>query len=179
MKKLCSGIMALSIVLTSVNFPARASEPDTGAGMEAENFSEADSMDEFQDSVIELNESLELESDGKYASRRLIVLSDTDGFDTYGAESVVSFDGIYLLSYASEQDCSSAFRNLSKDSGITSVEVDGVLETGADTDSAGGKETVHQAVDTPLKTYLDTLESTDEVRVVNQDGCATVMSEYL
>ena len=79
MKKLCSGIMALSIVLTSVNFPARASEPDTDAGMEVENFSEADSMDEFQDSVIELNESLELESDGKYASRRLIVLSDTDG----------------------------------------------------------------------------------------------------
>ena len=179
MKKLCSGIMALSIVLTSVNFPARASEPDTGAGMEAENFSEADSLDEFQDAVTDLNEDLDLELDGKYASRRLIVLSDTDGFDTYGAESVVSFDGIYLLSYASEQDCSSAFRNLSKDSGITSVEVDGVLETGADTDSAGGKETVHQAVDTPLKTYLDTLESTDEVRVVNQDGCATVMSEYL
>lgn len=169
MKKLCSGIMALSIVLTSVNFPARASEPDTGAGMEAENFSEADSLDEFQDAVTDLNEDLDLEPEGKYASRRLIVLSDTDGFDTYGAESVVSFDGIYLLSYASEQDCSSAFRNLSKDSGITSVEVDGVLETGADTDSAGGKETVHQAVDTPLKTYLDTLESTDEVRVAVLD----------
>lgn len=154
--------MAVSLTLTGISFPARAGGTDSITKTDAENYSEAETLDEFQEAVSELNEDISLDSDGKYASKRLIVLSETPDFDFCGAESVNAFDGLYALSYAAEQECADAYSKLSRDESVDSVEVDALMEAEeAENGSGGEREAVH-TVNTPLKDFLDSKEAEKE-----------------
>ena len=77
------------------------------------------SLDEFSNEVAALV-SEDVETDSTYATKRLIVLSNTSDFDTYNAVSTISYDNLYILSYDTEKDCKKAYKALSDDSTITS-----------------------------------------------------------
>lgn len=86
------------------------------------------SLDEFSNEVAALV-SEDVETDSTYATKRLIVLSNTSDFDTYNAVSTISYDNLYILSYDTEKDCKKAYKALSDDSTITSVEVDTIVKS--------------------------------------------------
>lgn len=65
-----------------------------------------------------------LGKNGEFDLKRLLVLSDTDTFDIQGATDVMSFDNLYILSYDSVKATKSAYKALSKDKTILSVEAD-------------------------------------------------------
>jgi len=55
------------------------------------------------DELAALSGDDELDSESAYATKRLIVLSDTPEFDTYGAEAV-SYGNLYILSYETKKE---------------------------------------------------------------------------
>lgn len=59
------------------------------------------------------------------------MLSDTDAFDVQGATDVMSFDNLYILSYDSVKAAKAAYKALSKDENILSVEADKPAEIAA------------------------------------------------
>lgn len=168
MNRILSVIMAVSVILTGISFPAGAAETDAGEETGIENYSETDSLDEFQEEVLSLNEENPLDSDGRYATKRLIVLSETSDFDNHDAESVIAFDGMYVLSYASEQECANAYKNLSADNSIDMVEVDEVMEVGSLGDSEESIEELHK-VETSLKRHLNEMNAEKDVTVAVLD----------
>ena len=123
------------------------------------------SLDEFSNEVAALV-SEDVETDSTYATKRLIVLSNISDFDTYNAVSTISYDNLYILSYDTEKDCKKAYKALSDDSTITSVEVDTFMETeGNDTlDSTSASSN-----ETELKKYLDAITPSKEVKIAILD----------
>lgn len=108
--------------------------PETETEIETETESEniiqeADNLQEFSDEIANLNQAIDLDSNSYYASKRLLVISNTSEFDTCGAESAISLDTLYVLQYASEEEAKSAFKALQSNDDILSVEVDIVAES--------------------------------------------------
>ena len=123
------------------------------------------SLDEFSNEVAALV-SEDVENDNTYATKRLIVLSNVSDFDTHNAVSTISYDNLYVLSYDTEKDCKKAYKALSGDSTITSVEIDTFMEAEGnntlDSTSASSNET-------ELKKYLDAITPSKEVKVAILD----------
>lgn len=63
------------------------------------SITEVDTLSDLSDEVIELNTEDNLNSTNMYATKRLIVLSDTSEFDSYNAISVVNYGNLYILTY--------------------------------------------------------------------------------
>ena len=127
-----------------------------------------DTLDELieEASAISMDEEY---ADNKYSTKRLIVLSDTPEFDTYNAVSNISYDDLYILSYETEKDCKNAFKKLSDDTTILSVEIDSIMETEEnDTGNTDSKDT-STFEENALKKHLDTLQASKEVKVAILD----------
>lgn len=127
---------------------------------------EVTSLDELANEVTALSQEDNLDSESVYATKRLIVLSDTSEFDTMEASSVVSYDNLYILSYETVSACKKAYKSLSENKNIISVEIDSVMET-EDNDNAEASQSTE--TDTELKKYLDSLEASKEIKVAILD----------
>lgn len=116
--------------------------------------------------IIENINEINLESDTYYGALKLVVLSNNSEFNTYGATKVEKYDDLYILSYLSENSCQKAYNKFLKDENIISVDVDNVLET--ENDDSNINES-NEKIDTEIKKYLDTKESSKEIKVAILD----------
>ena len=116
--------------IESINSESEVNESNSTESEEANDNAiiSTNSLDEFSNEVAALV-SEDVETDSTYATKRLIVLSNTSDFDTYNAVSTISYDNLYILSYDTEKDCKKAYKALSDDSTITSVEVDTIVKS--------------------------------------------------
>lgn len=124
MRKLIK-ISIILFVLTGLLFLINISSDDSLRNYT--NFTEISSLDGLSETVSTLNTASNLDSSDTYASKRLIVLSDTSDFNAYGAD-VVLYDNMYILSYKTKEDCKKAYTYLKFNRKIKSVEFDSVLE---------------------------------------------------
>ena len=128
---------------------------------------EVDTLSDLSSEVIELNIEDNLNSTNMYATKRLIVLSSTSEFNNYNATSVVNYDNLYILTYETEEACKSAYKQISEDSTILSVEVDAIMET-EENDTTSTKN-VTTSTETDLKVYLNSLTPSKEIKVAILD----------
>lgn len=153
--------------IESINSESEVNESNSTESEEANDNAiiSTNSLDEFSNEVAALV-SEDVETDSIYATKRLIVLSNISDFDTYNAISTISYDNLYILSYDTEKACKKAYKALSDDSTITSVEVDTFMETeGNDTlDSISASSN-----ETELKKYLDAITPSKEVKIAILD----------
>lgn len=160
---------AFSIALTGISFPAKSAETEGNGVFDAENCIDTDSLDEFQEAVTELNGDLSLETNKKFSSKRLVAVSDCYGFDTFGAESVISFENMHVLSYETEKECADAYSKLSGDGFVDSVEIDALMEAESLEDEGGEEREALHTVNAALKDFLDSKEAEKGVRVAILD----------
>ena len=116
--------------IESINSESEVNESNSTESEEANDNAiiSTNSLDEFSNEVAALV-SEDTETDSTYATKRLIVLSNTSDFDTYNAVSTISYDNLYILSYDTEKDCKKAYKALSGDSTIISVEADTIVKS--------------------------------------------------
>lgn len=128
---------------------------------------EVDTLFDLSSEVIELNIEDNLNSTNMYATKRLIVLSNTSEFNNHNATSVFNYDNLYILTYETEDTCKFAYKQLSEDSTILSVEVDAIMETEENDTTTIESENV--PTETDLKKYLDSLTPSKEIKVAILD----------
>ena len=128
-------------------------------------------LDKFSKEIDEVSSNINL-TDGDentYATKRLIVLSDTSEFDNFNAKSVISYDNLYVLSYNTEDQCKKAYQSLSNSNNIISVEIDSIMEVEKNSTEDYVEENGLKSAETELKKYLNSKESTEEVKVAILD----------
>lgn len=103
------------------------------------NYDSFDELTEFAEEVTDLLEDDNLGKNGEFDLKRLLVLSETDAFDVQGAADVMSFDNLYILSYDSVRETKTAYKALSKDKHILSVEPDKLAEIAGAADAGDAK----------------------------------------
>ena len=152
----------------SINSESEVNESNSTESEEANGNAiiSTNSLDEFSNEVAALV-SEDVETDSTYATKRLIVLSNISDFDTYNAVSTISYDNLYILSYDTEKDCKKAYKALSGDSTITSVEIDTFMETEGGDDTSDSIITVSN--ETELKKYLNAITPSKEVKIAILD----------
>lgn len=103
------------------------------------NYDSFDELAEFTEEVTDLLEDDNLGKNGEFDLKRLLVLSETDAFDVQGAADVMSFDNLFILSYNSVRETTTAYKALSKDKHILSVEPDKPAEIAGTADAGDAK----------------------------------------
>ena len=132
--------------------------------------------DSFVDEYMGIGKTANVDeqaSDGKYSSHKLIVITDKDNFETYGATKDIQATNMHVLQYDSDNQTKYAYENLLQNENITYVELDSTMSSGANDEELIEDETQDVLVDedenkyieTELKKYLDTLEATKEIKV--------------
>ena len=126
------------------------------------NISVVNDIKSFSKNIQSLSIKDNLQSKNNYTTKRLIVTSDNNRFRTLGAEYVIAYNNIYVLSYDSTDACEKAYNTLSESNNI-SVEVDSILKT---TDNGkSNEETEIKRQETELKKYLDSKKASKEIKV--------------
>lgn len=135
-----AGLMALSALTLAAPAPASAGDvlPIEEQQVNYDAFEEEE-LTEFTEEVADAVAEDDLEKDGEFDLKRLLVLSETDAFDVHGAADVLAYDGLYVLSYDSVKETKAAYKALQKETGILSVEADHVVEAAGNAAPGEGK----------------------------------------
>lgn len=138
-----------------------------------------DTIDDFSNELdtLSVDDNLESNESNLYVTKRLIVLSNTDEFETYKANSIVNYGNLYVLQFETEKDTEYAYKKLKKTDVIESVEIDTVMESGSD--NVNDNELNTSEKDTELKKYLDTKEVVNEIKVAILDTGVDVKNDVL
>ena len=135
-----AGLMALSALTLAAPAPASAGDvlPIEEQQVNYDAFEEGE-LAGFAEEVADAVADDDLEKDGEFDLKRLLVLSETDVFDVHGAADVLAYDGLYVLSYDSVKETKAAYKALQKETGILSVEADHVVEAAGNADQTKEK----------------------------------------
>lgn len=126
-------------------------------------------LKDFSSEIIQLNTSDNLKADNDYTTKRLVVVSETSEFNTYGATSVISYGNLYVLSYKTERATKKAYQSLKKESKLTYVEIDKVIET-ANIENSTFNNTYSNENTSALYNYLkENINTSEEVKVAILD----------
>lgn len=121
-KRIIAAIVAAAVIITSVNLTDIAGDDNKDVSSKNRELSS------FAEEVAELTAEDTYEGNSKYQTKRLIVTSDSDSFDTFGAAETINYGDIFVLAYETEEACNEARKNLLNEDGIKSVEIDAVME---------------------------------------------------
>lgn len=121
-KRLIAAIVAAAVIITSVNLTDIAGDSNKDVSRKNKK------LNSFAEEVAELTMEDTYDGDSKYQTKRLIVTAENDSFNTFGAADAINYGNIFVLSYETEGACAEARKNLLKEDGIKSVEIDAVME---------------------------------------------------
>ena len=133
-------------------------------------------LDEFANEISILCEDDNLEENNRYATKRLLVTSNTPDFDNYNADSITHYDNLYVLQYASENAAKNAYKKMKSDTSIISVDVDSVVQIQSVKTSISTKKSTDNALSESIESknvnvaLLDTgydMDSYSTDRIVN------------
>ena len=152
--------------------------PEEVTGAIVENNAESIALEELELNILAEDTAIETDTAVKAStviekeitenlSERLIVLSETAEFPVYGAESVVSYDTLYILSYDTVSECTTAFNELSKNTDILFVERDAAMVTEIEDTSQSLSSS--KVIKSKFANYLDNLTSSQETTVAILD----------
>lgn len=148
--------------VTETEESTESKEVESGTKTEETAVNEVKSLTEL---VKESTMEGDINSSNKFATQRLIVVSNNNEFDKHDACSVTNFKNIFVLSYDTVDKTKEAYNALLEDKSIESVDIDAVVET----ESVNGETTEENA--TTLETasefakYLQIKEDTKNVKV--------------
>ncbi len=110
---------------------------DFGEDVEVEECDSALAYAEAVTALLAANpcDFVEEETEEDYYQTNRLIIRDADGFsDTYGAETVVYYDGEYMLQYATTADTMAAYEAFAADETIDELYVDAVISVAEDAD---------------------------------------------
>lgn len=125
-------------------------------------------IDEFQSEVSNLGDQ-HLKSDSQFSTKRLIVISSNEQFENYNPDSVVNYGNLYVLQYNTEDETQNAYNNLKASEEIQMVEIDIVMEAEENITNENNIQESSNQIETELKKYLDSLNSTKDIKVAILD----------
>lgn len=109
-------------------------------------------LEEFSEETYKLSLNNTLESDNKYATKRLLVTTENkENFDTYGAKSVICFNKLSVLTYETEEETEKAYKSFLEDNSIKSVEIDSLVETSSITKVEEVLDRVENGIENEIK----------------------------
>lgn len=153
--------------VTETEESTESKEVESGTKTEETAVNEVKSLTEL---VKESTMEGDINSSNKFATQRLIVVSNNNEFDKHDACSVTNFKNIFVLSYDTVDKTKEAYNALLEDKSIESVDIDAVVETESVNGETSSNENTLIRLPSEFNNYVNSFENKKTVKIAMIDS---------